>query len=98
MSYTARFTNTTHAHEQGKIKALLDQFPEDEVQRELDELNEKQQVMEHLITTGAKTLEDIETELDVLIDKGVTTRNRADKIIRNLIEILMEKENRGERN
>lgn len=81
-----------------KIKALLDQFPEDEVQRELDELNEKQQVMEHLITTGAKTLEDIETELDVLIDKGVTTRNRADKIIRNLIEILMEKENRGERN
>lgn len=81
-----------------KIKALLDQFPEDEVQRELDELNEKQQVMEHLITTGAKTLEDIESELDVLIDKGVTTRNRADKIIRNLIEILMEKENRGERN
>ena len=81
-----------------KIKALLDQYPEDEVQRELDELNEKQQVMEHLITTGAKTLEDIETELDVLIDKGVTTRNRADKIIRNLIEILMEKENRGERN
>lgn len=68
------------------------------MQRELDELNEKQQVMEHLITTGAKTLEDIETELDVLIDKGVTTRNRADKIIRNLIEILMEKENRGERN
>ena len=81
-----------------KIKALLDQFPEDEVQRELDELNEKQQVMEHLITTGAKTLEDIETELDVLIDKLVTTRNRADKIIHNLIEILMEKENRGERN
>jgi hypothetical protein len=81
-----------------KIKALLNQFPEDEVQRELDELNEKQQVMEHLISTGAKTLEDIDAELDVLIDKGVTTRNRADKIIRNLIEILMENGNRGEKN